>query len=100
MFQKKKSKNSITIDIVYEETISRLFIFRFLWIVPVIIPMALYTFLFGLQSVVQFLHMLVLGKRSKILFDHQMHYIRYAAAWQAYTRYFTNVRPVILPWQE
>ncbi len=98
MFKNKKMKAPVVIDIVFEERISRLFIFRLLWVVPIIVPMAAYTLLFGLQSIVQFLHMLVLGKRSKSLFEHQMHYVRYAAGWEAYTRYFTNARPPVLPW--
>lgn len=99
MLKSKKAKNALAIDIVYEEKISRLFIFRFLWIPVVIIPIAAYSAWFALFAIVQFVHMLFLGKRSKSIFDRQLHYVRYVYGWQAYLRYFINTHPVILPWR-
>lgn len=98
MFQKKKPANKVRIEIDFQPRISRLFIFRFLWIVPVIVPLALYAFWFGILSFVHFFYMLVLGERSASLFQKQLAFLNFAFRWQAYLKYFTNERPMILPW--
>lgn len=92
----KKVVPAVTVDIVFESKISRWFIFRFLWIPVIIVPFAIYGIWFGFLSFVHFFYMLVLGQRSRDIFDGQMNVVRYFARWQAYIRYFTNVRPEIL----
>jgi hypothetical protein len=97
MFGKKKSaKNSVSIDIAFEPKISRLFIFRCLWIPVIIIPLALYGIWFAILSFVHFWYMLVLGKRSRDIFDTQLEFIRFAGGWQAYMKYYVNEHPDIL----
>jgi len=98
MFKSTKKKKAVTIDIAFEKKVSRLFIFRFLWVIPIIVPFFVYNIWFSILSIVQFFHMLIFGERSKSLFEKQMHFVRYVVAWQAYTRFFTNARPAVLPW--
>lgn len=101
MFGRSKNasvKNPIIIDVAFEQKISRLFIFRFLWIVPVIIPFCVYSIWFSLLCIVHFFHMLLLGERSRAIFDRQLEYVRYMLTWHGYLRFFTNHRPDVLPW--
>lgn len=94
--RKKKIAEAVTLNVAYEEKISRVFIFRFLWVPVIIAPFALYSIWFALLSFIHFFYMLVLGARSKKLFDHQMTVIRYLVEWQLYLRFFTNKRPNVL----
>lgn len=91
-------KNPVMIDVAFEQKISRLFIFRCLWVIAIAIPFAVYSIWFGLLTIVHFFHMLLLGERSRAIFDRQMEYIRYMLTWHAYLRFFTNHRPDVLPW--
>ena len=90
---KRKEKSELTLEILYRPTISRLFIFRKLWMVFAIWPMAILVVWFGLLSFVHFWHMLILGERSAPIWKHQMRCIRYFALWQAYFKYFVDRRP-------
>lgn len=94
--RKKKPAESVTVDIIYEQKISRVFIFRVLWVPVIILPFVVYGFWFSVLSVLHFVYMLLLGQRSRELFDREMDVVRYLARWQAYLRFFTNVRPSIL----
>ena len=97
MFKRtKKPAAPVTVEIAFETKISRFFIFRILWVPVIILPFIVYAFWFSVLSVIHFFYMLVLGERSRELFDREMEVIRYLAHWQAYLRFFTNVRPAIL----
>ncbi|MSR67606.1 DUF4389 domain-containing protein [Candidatus Peribacteria bacterium] len=98
MFQKKKPAHKVRLEIDFQPKISRWFIFRFLWIIPVIIPLAIYAAWFWLLSFVHFFYMLLLGERSESIFRKQLAFINFGFRWQAYLKYYTNERPVILPW--
>jgi hypothetical protein len=102
MFGKKKKalEGQVHVDIVFEKKISRLFIFRCLWMPVVIIPFAIAGIWFSLLSFIHFWYMLILGNRSQDIWAHQIHAIRYFAGWQGYLRYFTNSHPRIWPWSE
>ncbi len=90
MFGKKPE---LTIDFVFHRKISRLFIFRFLWLVIAIWPLALLGIWFAILSFVQFWHMLILGERSEAVWVKQIGLIRFFATWQAYLKYFIDTRP-------
>lgn len=99
MFQKKKPLKKVRLEIDFQPKISRWFLFRFLWIVPVIVPLALYAAWFGLLSFVHFFFMLLLGERSEPIFRKQLAFLNFGFQWQAYFKYYTNERPEILPWK-
>lgn len=100
MFKHKKKVPAIVrVDIDFEPKISRLFIFRCLWIPVIAIPFIVFAIWFGILSFVHFFYMLILGKRSRDIYDHQMAFIRYMAGWQGYLKYFTNGHPKVLPWE-
>ncbi len=98
MFQKKKPVNKVRIEIDFQPKISRWFLFRFLWVPVVLVPLALYSCWYAILSLVHFFHMLVFGERSESIFVQQLQFINFAARWQAYLKFFTNERPEILPW--
>lgn len=102
MFGKKKKslEGMVHVDIAFEKKISRLFIFRCLWMPVVIIPFAIAGIWFGVLSFVHFWYMLILGARSTDIWAHQLHVIRYFAGWQGYLRFFVNGHPRIWPWSE
>ncbi len=90
---------SVRIEVDFQPTISRLFIFRCLWVPAMIVPLAVYSLWFALLTFVHFFHMLALGERSKAIFVRQLRYINFIGRWQLYLKYYTNERPVILPWK-
>ncbi len=98
MFGKKNSKGMVRVDIDFDKKISRLFVFRCLWVPVVIIPFAVAGIWFSILSFIHFWYMLILGQRSKDIWDHQILVIRYYANWQGYMKYFVNGRPLVWPW--
>ncbi len=97
MFKRtKKQVEPVIVEVAYQEKISRFFIFRCLWVPVIILPFAVYGIWFGVLSILHFVYMLLLGERSRSLFDREMDVVRYYARWQAYLRFFTNARPAIL----
>ncbi len=99
MFRKKKPLQHVRIEVDFQPKISRWFVFRFLWIVPVIVPIVLFSIWFSILSFIHFFYMLVLGERSESIFKKQIEYIQYVLRWQFYFKYFTNERPDVLPWK-
>lgn len=97
MFKRsKKPVEPVVCDVRFEPKISRLFIFRFLWAPVIMVPFMAYAVWFGLLSLLHFVYMLLLGKRSRDLFDLEMDVVRYMVRWQMYLRFFTDKRPTIL----
>jgi len=96
--KKSKDKPMVHIKIDFEKSISRWFIFRFLWVPIIIIPVIICGLWFGILSFVHFWYMLILGKRSEDVWVYQMHVINYMASWQAYMRFFVNRHPKVWPW--
>jgi hypothetical protein len=96
--QKKKGKSMVRVTIDFEKKISRLFIFRFLWVPVLLVPAILCCVWFGILSFIHFWYMLFLGKRSEEIWVRQMHIINYLAWWQGYLRFFVNGHPKVWPW--
>lgn len=87
------SAGLVTIDVKYEERISRLFIFRFLRMFIEIWILYVWMFWLFLISVVHFFHMLILGKRQEMLWKKQLRFFRHLQKWNAYLWNLTNVTP-------
>jgi hypothetical protein len=97
MFKRaKKPAEPVIVEIAYQEKISRFFIFRVLWVPAILLPFIVYGLWFSALNILHVVYMLLLGERSRTLFDREMEVIRYYAGWQAYLRFFTNARPAIL----
>ncbi len=86
-------KMQVSIDVPYRETISRLFIFRFLWVYVlmfVMIPVAIYMCIIGF---LHFWYMLILGKRSQGMWDVMKKVFVWMTQWQAYFNCVVDQRP-------
>jgi hypothetical protein len=92
-----KGKNECSLEIAYHQTISRLFIFRFLWTVVAVWPLSILGIWFGILSFIHFWFMLILGERSKEIWTRQTRLLQYFTEWQLYFHFFTNRRPPFLP---
>jgi len=86
-------KTTITLEIPYQEKISRLFIFRFLWAYVVIFTMIPWAMYVGLVGLVHFFYMLFLGKRHQGMFGIHARFLRFAVKWQSYLGAMTDKRP-------
>lgn len=90
---KDKGPQQIAFDVPYRETISRLFIFRGLWMFIVMWPMMVWSIWFSLIMFLHFWYMLFLGKRHEGLWDRQLRFYKYVTRWNAYFHLMADKRP-------
>lgn len=93
LMDSSSGKSSIKLEVQFSEKISRLFIFRFLWAyilwIP-IIPLAIWVCII---TFVHFWYMLILGKRSKSMWDTSVRFLTWMTQWQSYLGNHTDMRP-------
>lgn len=86
----------VVYDVEYSEQASRLelflrmilgFAYGFVWY--------FWTLLSQLTSIVQFFHILILGKRNERLFEFVKNYMRFTTEFFSYTSLLTDERPSI-----
>jgi hypothetical protein len=85
-----------TFHAAYEHQVSRLFIFRCLWLViqgPVLFVWSIW---YCIVSIVHYISMFLTGTRSKNLRDKQARYRRHVISWKSYMNALTDKRPAIL----
>ncbi|PIV90927.1 hypothetical protein COW46_00240 [Candidatus Gracilibacteria bacterium CG17_big_fil_post_rev_8_21_14_2_50_48_13] len=87
------TKTALQLEVPYAEKVSRLFIFRFLWVYILWIPMIPLVIWLGLVTFVQFWFMLLLGKRHKGMFDTTVRFLKWIMSWQTYLNAYTDARP-------
>jgi len=81
------------LDIPWREKISRLFIFRPLWMIIVMWVFWVWSIWIGLITFVHFWYMLVLGKKNKMLWGKTVRFFRAQTKWNAYLQMMTDKRP-------
>lgn len=86
-------KKSAKLDLPYRETISRLFIFRFLWVYIAVWPMMVLVFWVGLVGFVHFWYMLFMGKRNAGMWGTSSKFMMWMTQWNSYLMCLTDVRP-------
>lgn len=86
-------KVGLKMDIPYRERISRLFVFRGLWVFVVIWPMIFLGFWVTLLNFVGFWYMLILGKRAHGFWDGFKRYFNWNMEWSAYLNALVDKRP-------
>jgi hypothetical protein len=86
-------KMEINLDVPFEKEISRLFIFRFLWMVLAIWPIMFWSWWVMFISFLQFWHQLILGTRHRGLWNRQLRFFRHLTKWQAYLSMLVDKRP-------
>lgn len=86
-------KTDLKFEADYEEKISRLFIFRFLWMFIEMWVIWVWAMWIGIIEFLHFFYMLILGKRHKTLWEKKHRFFRHLLKWQAYLNTLTDRRP-------
>lgn len=89
-------ESAMSLHATYTEHVSRLFILRWLWIIiqwPICYIRSIW---FGIIWIVQILHMLILGKRNKVLREKNIRYISHITKWYGYLLWLTDKEPKII----
>lgn len=89
----------IDLAVPYRETISRLFVFRFLWLFPLVFVLWIWMIWIGIVSFLQFFYMLFLGKRQPWLWEHMVMLFRYTVRWNSYFNLLTDKRPLVFDFE-
>lgn len=82
-------------EVPYRDEISRLFVFRFLWIFPLVFVVWFWMFWLGLVMFLHFFYMLFMGRRSQWLWQHMTLFFVYNTRWNAYFNLIVDERPAI-----
>ncbi|MFN7160032.1 MAG: DUF4389 domain-containing protein [Candidatus Gracilibacteria bacterium] len=91
-----ETKSQAQFNAEFSENISRLFIFRFLWMYIWIFPLAVWGLWIGIISFLQFWYMLFTGKRHRGFWDRTVRFTKYVTKWGAYLKYVTDERPQLI----
>jgi len=89
----ESSKTAAKLEIPYREKISRLFIFRGLWMIVMVWPLIPWSFWIGLVGFVHFWYMLILGKRHESMWKKNARLFRHVTMWNSYFKALSDVRP-------
>ena len=89
-------KSQLKYEPEFSEKISRLFIFRFLWIFPLAVVVFFWSILISVVGFLHFWYMLILGERHKKLWTIHVDFIRFIERWNAYFGAMVDERPNLL----
>jgi len=88
---------TVKMDVTYKEQAGRLELFiRWIWSIPVIIVLVIFSIVAAVLMFVQFFHVLFMGKRNKMMFEWTRKYIKYQNDYMCYM-YLTDERCPIMP---
>ncbi|VVB57827.1 Uncharacterised protein [Candidatus Anstonella stagnisolia] len=89
---------TVKYEVTYADKAGRLELFiRWIWAIPTTIVLILVAILASISMFLQFFHVLILGKRNKMLHDWINMYIAYHTKYCAYQSYLTDERNPIMP---
>jgi hypothetical protein len=88
--------STATFDVEWSSKVSRLFIFRFLWMIIESFVIWLRWVWISLLTIVHVLYMFVFGKRERNLWNRQVRYWNHVAKWKAYINWLSDERPDII----
>ena len=80
-------------EAAYGDKISRLFIFRFLYMFIEMWVIWVWAIWLCLVMFVHFWYMLILGKRNKVMWEKVVRFMRHMTKWQSYLNAITDKRP-------
>jgi hypothetical protein len=86
-------KTDLKYEVPYEKKISRLFIFRFLWMFIEMWVIWIWGMWIGIIAFLHFWYMLILGRRHKGLWKRKVRFMRHIAKWTSYLHNTTDRRP-------
>lgn len=87
------AKSQLNYEPEYSVHISRLFIFRGLWIWVMVWPLIVWAVWIGVMNFLHFWYMLILGKRNEALWKKNVRFVRHLAKWNAYFQFLVDQRP-------
>ncbi len=87
------------VKVPYREEVSRLFIFRFLWVFPLMFVLWIWIIWIGIVTFLQFFYMLFMGKRQAWLWEHMVMLFRYSTRWNSYLNLLTDKRPLMFDFE-
>jgi len=87
------ASSKVSYSVEFESRISRLFIFRSLWMYIEIWVLIVWSLWMLAVGFCHFWYMLILGKRHKGLWQRQLRFQRHVIKWQAYNGFLANGRP-------
>lgn len=80
----------------YHKSISRLFIFRFLWLILQCPIVFIWSIWYAVVTMIHYLIMFIIGKRDKYLWNKQVRFWKHIVAWKSYLHALTDARPAII----
>lgn len=86
----------VDIDPWYEANISRLFIFRFLWIIIQYPILFVWGIIVTIVSIINFIYMLVTWKRHESMRHALVRFTRHTTKWSMYISWLIDKRPEII----
>jgi len=86
-------KTELKYEAPFEERISRLFMFRFLWLYVEVWVVMVWGMWMGIINFLHFWYMLFLGKRHEGFWKKKLRFMRNISKWQAYIMTLTDKRP-------
>ena len=89
---------TVKYDVTYAEPAGRIELFvRLIWAIPSMIVMGVLGLIMYIAWALQWLHILILGKRNKMLYDWSLKYMEYYVKFAAYFSLLTEERNPLLP---
>ncbi len=89
---------SVDFDVKYEEKARRLeLLIRWLWAIPSYIVLMVLEIILWVGLVLQFFHILILGKRNKTFADWTKMFVSYSVKFQSYFFLLTEERNPLMP---
>ena len=89
---------TVKFEVAYKEKASRLELFvRILWGIPTAVVMVVLLIIAAIAGVIQFFHVLFLGKRHRTLHDWIWKFVAYFTRYECYKNLLTDERSPIMP---
>ncbi|HUT21839.1 MAG TPA: DUF4389 domain-containing protein [Candidatus Bipolaricaulota bacterium] len=89
----ESSKMQLKVEVPWREKISRLFIFRFLWVFVLVWVLYVWMIWIGLVNFVHFWYMLILGKKHQAMWKKNVRFFKTMTEWNSYLSNLTDERP-------
>lgn len=93
---KTHSHSWISLNAKFSGNVSRLFIFRFLWLIIQIPVMYIWSIWILFINILQWLHMLILGTRNASLWNKTYRYLSHTTKRNAFISWFIDEQPKII----
>jgi len=86
----------LTLEAVYEEKVSRMFVLRLLWMFPMYFVFIVYGTIASVASIIHRFYMIINWHRNKFLWTIRLRFTRTYTKWSAYISWHIDKRPEII----